>query len=167
MDWGNIFDSTFTAAVGVEACYFALAAIGLNLHFGFTGLLNFGQVGFMAMGAYGVSVSVTFYHWPLWVGVLVGVGLAVALALLLGIPTLRLRADYLAIATIAASEIIRLVARSVRYGWLTGGSTGLTGFAGDFEKPFLPSLPPVSHVKRTLFRNSRMISAAAIVTMAR
>ena len=133
MDWSRIFDSTMTNAIGVEACYFALAAIGLNMHFGYTGLLNFGQVGFMAMGAYGIGVSVTFFHWPLLVGVGVGLLLAVALALLLGVPTLRLRADYLAIVTIAASEIIRLFARSVRYEWLTGGSSGLTQFANEFD----------------------------------
>ena len=60
MDWGSIVENTLRAGVNVEAVAFVLAAIGLNLHFGYTGLLNFGQVGFMAMGAYGVSVSVTF-----------------------------------------------------------------------------------------------------------
>ncbi len=79
------------------------------MHFGYTGLLNFGQVGFMAIGGYGVAISVLEWGLPLGVGVLVGMGAATGLALLLGLPTLRLRADYLAIVTIAAGEIFRLM----------------------------------------------------------
>jgi branched-chain amino acid transport system permease protein len=132
MDWGLIFENGGRALFNAEAAYFALMAIGLNVHFGYTGLLNFGQVGFLAMGAYGLAISVSYYGWSLWVGLLVGLTLAILLALLLGIPTLRLRADYLAIVTIAASEIIRLVARSTRFENITGGSAGLSDFAGDF-----------------------------------
>src|ERR671924_139018 len=122
MDWGGIADSTLRALVGREAIIYALAAIGLNMHFGYTGLLNFGQVGFMTVGAYGVAISVTQWDVPLLVAVLIGVGAAVVLALLLGLPTLRLRADYLAIVTIAAPT----------WRGVTGGSDGLNGFAGDF-----------------------------------
>ncbi len=50
-----IFENTLAAAVGRDAIIYALAAIGLNVHFGYTGLLNFGQVGFMAIGGYGVG----------------------------------------------------------------------------------------------------------------
>jgi branched-chain amino acid transport system permease protein len=57
----------------------------------------------------------------------------VTLALLLGLPTLRLRADYLAIVTIAAAEIIRLFLNSVRFTWLTGGTDGRNGWTGFFE----------------------------------
>ena len=52
MDFGTIIDAAFSAAFGPQAIVFALAAIGLNIHFGYTGLLNFGQAGFMAI-AYG------------------------------------------------------------------------------------------------------------------
>jgi len=65
-------------------------------------------------------------------GVLVGLALPALLALLLGIPTLRLRADYLAIATIAAAEILRLVFRSTASDSVTGSTRGLWGFAGPF-----------------------------------
>ncbi len=133
MDWGTIIDNTVEAAFGQEAIIYALAAIGLNLHFGYTGLLNFGQVGFMAAGAYGVGISSTYYGWPLWVGVLVGFAAAVVLALLLGFPTLRLRADYLGIVTIAAGEIIRLVMRAAELKDWSGGSNGLNGFANGFQ----------------------------------
>ena len=132
MDWGRIFANGMEAFVGVDAVYFALAAIGLNMHFGYTGLLNFGQSAFLAMGAYGLSVSVATYGLPFWVGLAVGIGLSVALALLLGIPTLRLRADYLAIVTIAAAEIVRLIARAVSLEDTLGGTDGLQGFSDTF-----------------------------------
>ncbi len=132
MDWNGILENSASAAFGVDAVIYALAAIGLNVQFGYTGLLNFGQVGFAAMGAYGVAISVSYFGWSLWVGLLVGLAASVVLALLLGFPTLRLRADYLAIVTIAASEIIRLVARSASLNDYTGGSAGLSAFTDDF-----------------------------------
>jgi branched-chain amino acid transport system permease protein len=132
MEWGLVFENALKAGVGDFAAVFALAAIGLNVHFGYTGLLNFGQVGFMAVGAYGIAVAVTYLGTSLWLGLAVGLAASVVLALLLGLPTLRLRADYLAIVTIAASEIVRLMVRSVSLRDYTGGSSGLTQFAGDF-----------------------------------
>ena len=119
-------------AIGVTAIAYCLAAIGLNIHFGYTGLLNFGQSGFLAVAAYGLGVSIAYAGWSLWVGILVGIAAAVLLALLLGIPTLRLRADYLAIVTIAAAEILRLTFRSVTFDPVFGGSDGINRFADDF-----------------------------------
>ena len=140
MDWGSILDNSITAAFGLEAVVFALAAIGLNVHFGYTGLLNFGQVGFMAVAAYGVAITVNTLGQSMWGGILVGLLFAAVLSLILGVPTLRLRADYLAIVTIASSEIIRLVARSVSMREITGGSGGLTQFARSFYEvnPYSP-----------------------------
>jgi neutral amino acid transport system permease protein len=117
-------------ALGPTAAVYALAAIGLNVHYGFTGLLNFGQVGFMLVGAYGLGVSVSIYGLPLWMGFIIGMLAAVALALLLGLPTLRLRADYLAIATIAAAEILRFLIRSRPATDFTGGTFGIPSQAG-------------------------------------
>jgi neutral amino acid transport system permease protein len=132
VDWGQIITQTLQSAVGREAVVWALLAIGLNVHFGYTGLLNFGQVGFMAVGAYGMAISVTEFGWSVWVGILVGLGGAALLALLLGIPTLRLRADYLAIVTIAAAEIFRRVMAVPNFKEVTGGADGLSAFAGGF-----------------------------------
>jgi len=119
-------------AVSPTAAAYALLAIGLNLHFGFTGLLNFGQVGFMAVGAYGLAVTVATFGGPMWLGVIVGLSAAVLLALILGIPTLRLRADYLAITTIAAAEIVRFLLRYRGSESVTGGVFGLRQFSGGF-----------------------------------
>jgi branched-chain amino acid transport system permease protein len=132
MDWGFILDNSLRAIVGQEAIVYALAAIGLNVQFGYTGLLNFGQAAFAAVGGYGLATIVATFGLPFWFGLLVGLAGAMFLALLLGIPTLRLRADYLAIVTIAASEIIRLVFRSSTLRDTFGGSGGLTGFTSTF-----------------------------------
>jgi neutral amino acid transport system permease protein len=132
MDWGRILANGLSAFIGVDAVYFALAAIGLNVHFGYTGLLNFGQAAFLAVGAYGMAVTVATFGLSFWLGIAIGIGLAVILALLLGVPTLRLRADYLAIVTIAAAEIVRLIARSVTLEKQLGGTDGLQQFSGSF-----------------------------------
>jgi branched-chain amino acid transport system permease protein len=129
---GDILSQTLSQMVGVNAMVFAMAVTGLNLHFGYTGLLNFGQIGFVAMGGYGLGMSITTFGWNPWLGVLVGLLFALIFALFLGIPTLRLRGDYLAIVTIAASEVLRILARSTALAEWTGGNTGLTGFAGFF-----------------------------------
>ncbi len=140
MDWGNIFVNAANALVGLDAIIYALFAIGLNVHFGYTGLLNFGQAAFVALGAYGVGMAVQTFGYSLWVGVAAGLLASVVLALLLGIPTLRLRADYLAIATIAAAEILRLLFRSSSLREVTGGSNGRNGFNGGFHEanPYPP-----------------------------
>jgi branched-chain amino acid transport system permease protein len=132
MQWDQIFINAAAAAVGLETVVFALAAIGLNVHFGYTGLLNFGQAAFIAVAAYGLAIMVSTFGLSLWLGVVTGLAGAVVLALLLGAPTLRLRADYLAIVTIAAAEIVRLLFRSVSLREYTGGSNGLTAFDRDF-----------------------------------
>ena len=126
-----VFDA-LRAAIGPTAAAYALLAIGLNIHFGYTGLLNFGQVGFMLVGGYGLAIPVAVYGQPLWVGLLSGLAAAVVLALLLGAPTLRLRADYLAITTIAAAEILRFLSRNSTSEDVTGGVYGLRQFAGEF-----------------------------------
>lgn len=132
MDFGTILGNGLRAAFGVQAVIYAMAAIGLNLHFGYGGLVNFGQIGFVMLGAYGVGVAVATWGWSLWLGILVGLVASAVFALLLGIPTLRLRADYFAITTIAAAEILRLLIRSTPATDLTGGPFGLQGLARDF-----------------------------------
>lgn len=129
----DIIEAALRQALGADAIIFALAAIGLNLHFGYTGLLNFGQAGFMAMGGYGLAATVSTFGLPFWAGIAVGLAATVVLALLLGVPTLRLRADYLAIVTIAAAEIIRLTLGSVRLREWFGGRDGLQAFTETFR----------------------------------
>src|SRR3954454_5444568 len=141
---GELIDAlavALKAALGFQAVFLALLAIGLNVQFGYTGLLNFGQIAFAMLGGYGIAISVSQWGLPFWVGVVVGLLAAVVLALLLGLPTLRLRADYLAIATIAAAEGLRLLFRSVSATPVTNGTRGLSGFNADLV-PRAPWDPP-------------------------
>jgi neutral amino acid transport system permease protein len=130
MNFEIIAGVSLESLINAQMIAYALAAIGLNVHFGYTGLLNFGQSAFLGVAAYGLAMSVATFGLPFWVGLGVGLLSAVVLALLLGIPTLRLRADYLAIVTIAAAEIVRLLFRY--FSEYTGGSDGLQAFSDDF-----------------------------------
>lgn len=134
MDILDILRAALQQALGPQAIVFALAAIGLNIHFGYTGLLNFGQAGFVAVGAYGLAVSVVTFGAPFWLGLVMGIVAPLVLALILGAPTLRLRADYLAIVTIAAAEVLRFVFGAVETKETFGGSNGLNGYARPFQE---------------------------------
>lgn len=125
MDFLAILENALRSAVGPPAAILALAAIGLNVHFGYTGLRNFGQVGFVLCGAYGTGVAIDTWGWSLWAGMAFSLLCALVFALLLGAPTLRLRGDYFAIVTIAAAEILRFVVRSTSATDVTGGPFGL------------------------------------------
>jgi branched-chain amino acid transport system permease protein len=141
MDWLKILENTISSLVGIDAAYFALAALGLNIQFGYTGLLNFGQAAFMACGAYGIGMTAQYFDVSMWYGIPIALAFVVILSLLVGIPTLRLRADYLAIVTIATAEIVRLFVRSVRFKQFFGGSDGINSFSTQFRdlSPFDPS----------------------------
>ena len=83
MEFDVILGNAARAGLGPQAAIFALAAVGLNLHFGYGGLLNFGQVGFMMLGAYGTAVTVATWGGSLWLGIPFGLALCVAFALAL------------------------------------------------------------------------------------
>lgn len=131
--------------ISASSAAYALAAIGLGIHFGYAGLLNFGQAGFMAIGAYSFAIFTSMVNptetwgWPpalsLLAATLVAVASATIFALILGIPTLRLRGDYLAIVTIASAEIVRFTVRTQDLTEVTGGSQGIRGtdFKGDIQ----------------------------------
>ena len=106
-DIQQILQSMMREAVSPTTAAVALAVIGLNIHFGYTGLLNIGQSAFMLFGAYGFAIMVDQGH-SMWLGVVVGLLLAFVFALVLGVPTLKLRGDYLAIVTISAAEMVTI-----------------------------------------------------------
>ncbi len=133
LDMGSVLSASLTQAFGPQAVVFALAAIGLNIHFGYAGLLNFGAIGFLAVGAYGTAIGILSLGLPSGIAILLGLFFALVLGLVLGLPTLRLRADYLAIVTIAAAEIIRLLARSTALRGVTRGAEGLNEWAGGLQ----------------------------------
>lgn len=133
MNWDLIISNAIYTAIGVNAIGFALAAAGLNVHFGYTGLLNFGQAGFLLIGAYSVAIPVSNWGWNLFATIPLVIINASLFALLLGIPTLRLRSDYLAIVTIAAAEILRLLVSTPKWTSFTGGTDGINSFTQDFR----------------------------------
>ena len=134
LPFNDILTQTLSAFFGVNAMYFAIAAIGLNVQFGYAGLLNFGQAGFMACGAYAVGMTAHYFDISFWWGIPIAVLYAVVFGLIMGVPTLRLRADYLAIVTIALAEVIRLLVRSVTFKKYFNGSDGINGFADTFRR---------------------------------
>mgnify|MGYP001163335292 FL=1 len=133
MDWGAIFSNSVVWIINPETIAYALATVGLAIHFGYGGLLNFGQAGFMAIGAYGYAISILTFGFPWWAGILVGMAGSVVFALILGIPTLRLRADYLAIATIALAETVRLLFQTTAFDAVTNSADGLGGYHESFR----------------------------------
>jgi branched-chain amino acid transport system permease protein len=114
---------SFWTSVGVLAATYALVALGLQLNVGFTGVVNFGAAGFMAVGAYAMAILTIDTGISFWLTLPLSILITMAFGLIVGLPSLRLRTDYLAIATIAFAEIIRLVAQNARE--LTGGNQGL------------------------------------------
>ena len=119
-------DFGFWTSVGILAGTYVLFTLGLQLNVGYTGIVNFGQAGFMAIGAYAMGVLVVKAHWSFWLALPTAVFIAIGFGLLVGLPSLRLRADYFAIAMIAAAEIVRITALNLRD--VTGGNQGLFGF---------------------------------------
>ncbi len=118
----------FWAFVGVVAGIFTIFSLGLQVQFGFAGLLNFGHVAFMAIGAYTMAILVVKTGLSLWIASLIAIAVSMGFGLLLGLPTLRLRADYLAITTIAFGEIVRYLALNEQE--LTGGPQGTINLEG-------------------------------------
>ncbi|MFC7070872.1 branched-chain amino acid ABC transporter permease [Halobaculum lipolyticum] len=130
--------------IGLVGMYMLLS-LGLNVQWGYTGLINFSVAAFFGLGAYGTAI-LTADNSPIAgglspvLGLFVGLLLAAVLAVIIGIPTLRLRADYLAIASLGLAEVVRLIVLNERE--YTNGSAGLRGIPGFFEGwPVLSTFP--------------------------
>src|SRR4051812_4428505 len=127
---------------GIFAGIYALLSLGLNLQWGYTGLFNVGIAGFYAVGAYTSALLTTppspyhlgGLHLPMPVGILGALLTSGLLAYLVGRPTLHLREDYLAIATVSLAETLRLVLKNEA--WLTNGVQGLRDIPRPFQQAF-------------------------------
>jgi branched-chain amino acid transport system permease protein len=130
----------FLIAFAVMASIYAIFSMGLNVHWGYTGMLNFGIAGFFALGAYSTALvtskmptgALTAYikqafglNAPFLVGILVAAIVCGLVAVLIGMLTLRLSEGYLAISTIGIAETIRLFFNNEP--WLANGPQGLIG----------------------------------------
>ena len=114
--------SSYQAVLVYPVGMFVLMALGLNIVVGKSGLLDLGYVAFFAIGAYSAAILGTKTHLNIWEILPIGMGLAMISGVLLGLPTLRLRGDYLAIVTLGFGEIVRIVAVNNRS---TGGPNGI------------------------------------------
>ncbi|MDS2986909.1 branched-chain amino acid ABC transporter permease [Streptococcus pneumoniae] len=119
----NLFYVQILQQIGINI----ILAVGLNLIVGFSGQFSLGHAGFMAIGAYAAAIigSTSPTYGAFFGAMLVGALLSGAVALLVGIPTLRLKGDYLAVATLGVSEIIRIFI--INGGSLTNGAAGILG----------------------------------------
>ena len=99
-----------------------ILAVSLNLITGFTGQFSLGHAAFMSIGAYASAVVTTNFNLPFGVGILAGAVIAAIAGIIIGIPTLRLKGDYLAIATLGFGEIVRIIILNNEY---LGGASGL------------------------------------------
>ena len=102
--------SSYEAVLVYPVGMFVLMALGLNIVVGKSGLLDLGYVAFFAIGAYTAAILGTRYHMNTWEVLPIGMALAMISGVILGLPTLRLRGDYLAIVTLGFGEIVRIVA---------------------------------------------------------
>jgi branched-chain amino acid transport system permease protein len=136
MEAALLYLATMLTLAGIYACL----TLGLNLQWGLTGLMNFGALGFLAVGAYTAALLTApesaqhlgGFGWPWWAAWPMAALAGALLALPVGAASLRLRADYLAIATIGIGEIMRLVVRNED--WLTGGPLGVSSIPRPFEE---------------------------------
>ena len=115
----------FYLRLAQDIAIWAIAAIGLNLLLGYSGQISLGQSGFFALGAYGSGIVATTYQWPLWLSIPLGILVASAAGVVIGLVALRARTHYLAMATLAFGFIIEILCQ--RWVGLTGGSMGLIG----------------------------------------
>jgi ABC-type branched-chain amino acid transport system, permease component len=111
-----------------------ILAVSLNLINGFTGQLSLGHAGFMAVGAYASVVFTNKLDQPFILALLAACAAAALAGFIIGVPTLRLKGDYLAIATLGFGEIIRVVLQNIEY---VGGPSGIMGISKLTTWPWL------------------------------
>jgi branched-chain amino acid transport system permease protein len=126
----------YLVAMLVFAGFYALMALGLNVIWGLTGMVNLGLVGFFGLGAYASALLTTKLLWPMPLGWAAGAVVAAAAGGVMALIVARLRGDYLAIVTLGFAEVIRLVASNEV--WLTNGTDGISGIPGPWRGDVSP-----------------------------
>lgn len=131
-------NTSFESVLFYPLVIFALMAVGLNVVVGKSGILDLGYVAFFAIGAYTQAIFGIHTDLNFWAVLLLGMGFAMTAGIILGVPALRLRGDYLAIITLGFGEIVRIIAVNTE---AIGGAAGLTG---------IPTPPPIFGVEFTV-----------------
>lgn len=113
----------FVALTLIQICIYVILSSSLNLINGTTGQFSIGHAGFMAIGAYLAAIVIVKFHGPLILALLIGALVSAVAGFLIGLPTLRLKGDYLAIATLGFGEIVRIIFLNTEY---VGGASGFS-----------------------------------------
>jgi len=142
------FGSDVLVQFGINALLLAVLAQGWNIIGGYTGYASFGNSVFYGLGSYGVAIAMVQWNLPFGVGMAFGVLLAVVFALLLGLPVLRLRGHYFAIATLALSQVMAAIVSNIG---IAGQNIGLV-------------LPPLNN-DRLFYELALLLLAAATLTV--
>lgn len=120
-----LMNNTYALRTAVIVLIYMVLALSLNFVIGFAGQLSLGHSAFYAIGAYTTAILTVNYGVPFWIALVLSAVVSAVFGLLLGIPTLRLKGDYLAITTIGFSEILRLVL--INWASFTRGPAGIPG----------------------------------------
>jgi branched-chain amino acid transport system permease protein len=126
----------YLIAMATFGCFYALMALGLNLVWGMTGMINLGLVGFFAFGAYVSALTTKRGGAPMALGLAGALPAGGFAGLVVTLSTTRLREDYLAIVTLGFAEAVRLVASNEI--WLTRGTDGISGIPGPWRGRVTP-----------------------------
>lgn len=116
------FGSPVVTQFGINVLILATLAQGWNIIGGYTGYPSFGNSVFFGLGAYGVGIAMATYGQPFWVGMLLGLAMAVGFAFALGVPVLRLKGHYFAIATLGLAQVMTAIISNVP---IAGQNVGL------------------------------------------
>lgn len=139
----SLAHADFWIGVGIVAGIYSIFTLGLQVNVGFTGILNFGQAGFMAIGAYAMALLILKAHWSPWLALPTATLITMASGLIVGIPALRLAPHYLAMATVGAAQIVQIAAQNTGF---TGGNEGLLGFDSAWQRLQLWTLGKLSAI---------------------
>ncbi len=135
----NAYHLDVLTGVGI----YVILAMGLNVVVGYAGLLNLGYAAFFAIGAYTYALLNLHAHVPFWAGLPLAGAVSMLFGLMIGLPSIRVRGDYLAITTLGFGEIVRIAFNNLSP-W-TGGPNGLLGIAR--PKIWVPDLQNGFHLK--------------------
>ena len=107
------FGSDVVVQFGISTLLLAVLAQGWNIIGGYGGYASFGNSTFFGLGAYGVAIAMVQWNMPFWTGMIFGAAMAVAFAVLLGIPVLRVKGHYFAIATLALAQVVAAIVSNI------------------------------------------------------
>lgn len=136
-----LFSTPFQQRIGALVLLYAIAASAWNIIGGYAGQVSVGHVVFFGCGAYAAMGAYAHFGLSPMVGIPLGIVIAVAIAAIIGVPTLRLSGHYFSMATIAVAELVRLVVTNTEYLGAAVGLSGPTVPRNIFDLSFISALP--------------------------